>query len=419
MRFITDLHIHSKYSRACSKNISIENLEKYARIKGIDVLGTGDFQHPLWGKELKDKLTPAGGGIMKTESGFPFILTTEVSNMFSQGGKGRRVHSLILAPDMETVNQITDVLGSKGRLDYDGRPIFGFSCIELVEMMQEINKTIEVIPAHAWTPWFGVLGSKSGFDSLEECFRDQRKHVHAIETGLSSDPVMNWRISGLDNTQLVSFSDAHSFWPHRLGREATVFQMDELNYADILNAIRTGHGLEETIEVDPAYGKYHWDGHRNCNVVMSPERSIKNNGICHACKKQLTIGVEHRVVDLADMPEGRKPDTRKPFRHLIPLSEIIAAIMGSQPFSKKVQETYYKFVGLFGNEFNILLNREGKELEDVDKKIAQSIINVREDKVTINPPGYDGVYGELSITKQKRKLEPLQDGPKQKALSEF
>jgi uncharacterized protein (TIGR00375 family) len=393
MRLITDLHIHSRYSRACSKNINIENLEKYARLKGVDVLGTGDFQHPLWMKEIKEKLKEEDG-VLKTEGGFPFLLQTEVSNMYSQGGKGRRVHSVILAPGMETAEQIAEELGKRGRLDYDGRPIFGFSCIELVDIMMGIDKHVEVIPAHAWTPWFSVFGSKSGFNSLRECFGERVKHIHAIETGLSSDPRMNWRLSSLDGMQFVSFSDAHSFWPHRIGREATVFDIDELTYVNVVNAIRTGQGLVETLEVDPAYGKYHWDGHRNCNVCLPPKETIKNRNLCPSCGNALTIGVEYRVEELADREDGFRPEGGKGFKSLIPLSEIIAAIKGGQPFSKSVWDWYYRLVNKFGSEFKVLLEAGKGEIEKVtDKRFAQGIIDVREGRIKVNP-GYDGVYGE-------------------------
>jgi len=424
MKIISDLHLHSRFSRACSKDLNIENLEKYARIKGVNLLGTGDFQHPSWFKELKQELVEGGNGILKTESGFPFLLSTELSNIYSQGGKGRRVHNVVLAPGFEVAEQVIGVLGKRGRLDYDGRPIFGFSCIEFVELMMGISKDIEVIPAHAWTPWFSVFGSKSGFSTLEECYGDQAKHIHAIETGLSSDPKMNWRLSSLDGIQLVSFSDAHSFWPHRIGREATVFDLKELNYFNILNAIRTGKGLAETLEFFPEEGKYHWDGHRNCGVVMSPKEAIKNRDLCPKCGRPLTIGVEHRVEELADRPDGFRPEGAKPFKSLIPLSEIIGAVLGTQPFSKRVWEEYHKLVGSFGNEFNVLLEAGKGEMEDVaDKGIAKAVIDVREERVRFNP-GHDGVYGEpimpgLERPKRKSQSTVAGESDRQKTLGDF
>ncbi|OGX06543.1 MAG: DNA helicase UvrD, partial [Omnitrophica WOR_2 bacterium GWA2_47_8] len=328
MNIISDLQVHSRFSRATSKDITLKNLEKYARIKGINLLGTGDFTHPQWLKELKSELSEDGSGILTSKTGFKFLLQGEISNIYTQGGKGRRIHNLLLAKSFDVVDQINAALLKKGRLDYDGRPMFGFSCVELVEMMKSIDKSIEVIPAHIWTPWFGLLGSKSGFDSVEECFLDQAKHIHAIETGLSSDPAMNWRVSSLDKYTLVSNSDAHSFWPWRLGRECTVFDID-WKYDELIRALHTKKGLVETIEVDPNYGKYHYDGHRACNVVQSPSQTRKNKGICPVCKKEITIGVQFRVDELADRPEGYMPKNPTPFRKLIPLSEIISSVIGS------------------------------------------------------------------------------------------
>ena len=313
MRFVADLHVHSRHARATSRNLNLENLEKYARIKGVDLLGTGDFTHPEWIRELRSGLREDGSGILKTSSGFPFVLQTEVSLVYTQGGRGRRIHHLILAPDFEVVKQITDYLLTKGRVDYDGRPIFGMSSIELAEKLSEISRDCELIPAHAWTPWFGVFGSESGFDSLKECFDDKTKLIHAIETGMSSDPEMNWRVSALDNVTLTSNSDLHSFWPWRLGREANVIEMEKPSYGGILAAIRERKGLVETIEVDPGYGKYHVDGHRNCGVSMSPAESAKLKKICPKCRRPLTIGVLNRVEELADREEGFAPKKRCSF----------------------------------------------------------------------------------------------------------
>ncbi|MEK6907093.1 MAG: endonuclease Q family protein [Nanoarchaeota archaeon] len=407
---IADLQIHSRYARACSSQINIDNLEKWARIKGIDLLGTGDFQHPLWNKEIKEKLTEDENGILRTKTGFPFLWQTEVSLMYSQDGKGRRVHHLIFSPNKEVSNQIIEALGKKGRLDYDGRPIFGFSSIELVDMMLSISKDIEIIPAHCMTPWFGLFGSKSGFDSIKECFQDKSKYIHAVETGISADPPMLWRLD--ENVNLVSFSDAHSFWPWRLGRECTVFDT-KLNYTEIINAIRTGQGLKETIEVNPAYGKYHYDGHRLCNINLSPKETRKLNGICPVCKKELTIGVEYRIEELAKQEYGYKTKNAKPFKSLIPLSELISAVYNyKQLSSKNVWQIYNKLIGRFGNEFNILLNAGEKDLlELADKKLVDIILLNREGKLKISP-GFDGVYGTIILNQN----ETLQ---KQKSLIEF
>ena len=333
MRVIADLHIHGRYSRATSKAITLTNLAQYARMKGVHLLGTGDFTHPEWRKEIGTLQEEEG--ILRTSDNFPFILQTEISLVYTQAGKGRRVHHLILAPSLEVADAITDFLKTKGRVDYDGRPIFGLSSIELVEELHNINPDIELIPAHIWTPWFGVLGSKSGFDSLKECFEEKTKLIHAIETGMSSDPAMNWRISSLDNITLLSNSDMHSFWPWRLGREATIFDLKKLTYKKILQGIRQKEGMKSTIEVDPGYGKYHYDGHRNCGVCLSPEQSKQQNNCCTVCGKPLTLGVEHRIEELADRAQSYIPKNSIPFKSLLPLSELISAVNKSALAGKK------------------------------------------------------------------------------------
>jgi uncharacterized protein (TIGR00375 family) len=403
MRIIADLHIHSKHSRGCSKDLDIDNLEKYARIKGVNVLGTGDFTHPEWISEIKSKLSDDGNGIYKTKTGFPFVLQTELSLIYSQGGRGYRVHVVILAPSLQVVAQITDELKKRGRVDYDGRPIFKISCIELTEMLMKISKDIEIIPAHIWTPWFSMFGSKSGFNTMKDAFGDQLKNIHAIETGLSSDPPMNWRLSQLDNMQIVSFSDLHSYWPWRIGREATIFDIDgELTYKKIINALRTGQGLHGTVEVDPAYGKYHEDGHRNCNVCMTPSQTKKANGICPVCKRPMTIGVHNRVEELADRPEGYVRKNAKQFYSLIPLSELIANIFGKGIATKRIWEEYHKLMKL-GSEFDVLLNAPHEELLKVTtKKLANAIIRNREGKLNIKP-GYDGRYGVPLFDESERE----------------
>ncbi|MBU4124476.1 MAG: endonuclease Q family protein [Nanoarchaeota archaeon] len=394
MKIIADLHIHSRFSRACSKNINIENLEKYAKIKGLNLLGTGDFTHMKWRKELDEKLKEDEYGILRTQTGFPFLWQTEISLMYTQDGKGRRVHFVILAPNKSVVNQITETLGKKGRLDYDGRPIFGFSGIELVDMMMNISKDIEIIPAHAYTSWFGILGSRSGFDSVEECFKEKSKYIHAIETGISSDPEMNWRLSSLDKYTLVSFSDMHSFWPWRMGREATVFNCD-LKYKDIINAIRTKKGLVETIECFPQYGKYHNDGHRSCGVSMSPKESRKLNKLCPVCHKEMTIGVEYRIEELADRPVGFTPKNSIPFKRLLPLAELIASVYNTTPSTKKVSIDLNKLTDKFGSELNVLLDIPEYKLESiVNEKIVNIIMKNRAGSLVVKP-GYDGLYGKI------------------------
>jgi len=419
MKIIADLHIHSRFSRATSKELDLGNLEKYAKIKGVDLLGTGDFTHPGWIKELKNGLHEDETGILKTKSGFPFILQSEISLIYTQGDKGRRVHLVLLAKNFDVVEQINEYLGKIGRLDYDGRPIFNKSCIEVTESLKKIDNDIEIIPAHSWTPWFSLFGSMSGFDSVEECFKDQTKNIFALETGLSSDPAMNWRLSMLDRYALVSSSDLHSFWPWRIGRESTIFDC-ELRYKDIINALRTKEGLEGTIEVDPSYGKYHFDGHRNCKVCMNPKDTIKVKGICPKCGKPLTIGVLYRVEQLADRKEGFKPEWAKPFYSLIPLSEIISALINSPLASKKTWKVYYDLINKFGNEFNVLLDAKKEELIKVaDEKIAEAIIKNREGKITIQP-GFDGEYGK-PLFSDSDKVEIKTEKPKfeQKGLSDF
>lgn len=383
--------------------MNIKELTKYATIKGINLLGTGDFTHPKWIQELKENLEEDDSGILKTKDEFPFLLSSEISLMYSQGGKGRKVHNVILAKNFDIVTQITEVLKRRGRVDYDGRPIFGIPCPEFVEMMKEVDDSVEVFPAHIWTPWFGLLGSKSGFDTIKEGFQDQIKHIHAVETGLSSDPEMNWRLSQLDKYSLVSFSDSHSCWPWRLGREMTVFDLDNLTYNNIINALKTKNGLEGTIEVDPAYGKYHYDGHRSCNVSLPPEESARLNKICPVCKRPLTIGVDHRVEELANRPLGYKPENAKPFTKLIPLAEIISTVQDVGIATNNMWKTYYDLINKFGNEMKVLLEADVEELNKVvDEKLSRLIIKNRNQDIEIIP-GYDGVYGKPVLNSKKIK----------------
>lgn len=415
MRIISDLHVHSRFSRATSKTLNIQNLEKYAKIKGLTLLGTGDFTHPEWLKELKKELVEDGSGILKTKTGFNFLLQTEISLMYTQDGAGRRIHNVVLAKNFDIVEQINTALRKKGRLDYDGRPIFGISCIEFVELMKNIDKNIEIIPAHVWTPWFGLFGSNSGFDSVKECFKEKTKEIHAVETGLSSDPAMNWRLSQLDNFSIISSSDLHSYWPWRIGREATIFDC-KLEYDKMIRVLRTKKGLVETIEFWPHEGKYHYSGHRNCDVCLSPKEALKLKDICPKCGRKITVGVAERVEELADRPEGFKPKDAVPFKTLIPLSEILASLTGSSVSTQKTWKEYYNVVNKFDSEFDVLLNAEKGELEKVtDKKTAEAIIKNREGKIKIKP-GYDGVYGKPvfddSMLKQKEvaKINPIQKG---------
>ncbi len=410
MEFISDFHIHGRYAQACSKLTTIEDLENNARIKGLHILGTGDAQHPLWNKEINSKLTEDENGILWTKNKFPFIWSTEISLAYTHNGKGRRIHHVVLFPNKEIVEQFIAALLKRGRIDYDGRPIFGMSSIEFIDMLRAISTDIEVIPAHCWTSWMSIFGSKSGYDSIEECFEDRSKYIHAIETGISSNPAMNRRISKLDKYNLVSFSDPHSSHPSRLGREATIFNLKELSYKNILNAIRTGDGLNGTIETNPEYGKYHIDGHRACNFICNFKETKKLNGICPKCKSPLTIGVEYRVEQLADRDI---PKNVPNFKEFIPLHELISAVYGIASFkTKKVEEIYNLLIKNFKNEYNILLNISQEELsKNIHPRLAKVIILNRENKLKINP-GYDGVYGKIVLNNLKIEKP-------QKSLGEF
>jgi len=398
---IADLHIHSRFSRATSKNIDIPNLVKYAKIKGISLLGTSDFQHPSWFKELE--VLEEREGLLYYQD-FPFLWQSEISLMYSQGGKGRRVHYVILAPNKEVVKQITAFLQSKGRLDYDGRPIFGFSSVLLAEEMEKISDEIEIIPAHCLTPWFGIFGSMSGFNSLKEAFQDKTDRIHAVESGMSADPEMLRKFSFLNDKSIVSFSDSHSFWPFRLGREATIFS-GELSYKNILKQIRE-NSFKATIETDPAYGKYHYDGHRLCKFSCSPQESKNMNNICPVCKKNLTIGVENRVEQLASNPQGFMPRNAKPFYKLLPLQELIALAKASTLASKKTWQVYNQLIEKFGNELNILLHAEKIDLAKFltgDELLVQLIIDNRIGNLKVQP-GYDGEYGIPMLKEKQERL---------------
>lgn len=410
-----DLHIHSRFSRACSKNLDIVNLVKWARVKGIGLLGTGDFTHNKWLNEIKSELKEENGiyyynpsssflndGNCKNHSevenkGFPFILSSEISLVYSKNGKGRRVHLVYLAPNLETVDKINAWLDTKGRRDYDGRPIFKISCRDFAAKMEEIDKRIEIIPAHIWTPWFGIFGSKGGFDSLKEAFEDKSYLIHGIETGISSDPEMNWRVNDLDKISIISFSDSHSFWPWRLGREATIFNLkNKLSYDEIIKQIRENSFIG-TIETDPCYGMYHFDGHRNCNFSCSPEETKKLNGICPVCGKGLTVGVEYRVDELASKNKASNLN-KKCYYRLLPLHEIISLGLGAGMNSKGCWKIYNELINKFTTEFNILLNVSREEINKTinNELVSDLIILNRQGKIDVKP-GYDGTYGKAII----------------------
>ncbi|MCD6522396.1 MAG: DNA helicase UvrD [Candidatus Diapherotrites archaeon] len=414
MQIVADFHIHSKYSRATSKKMNVVDLALAAKEKGINLLGTGDFTHPLYLKELKQNLQEKGNGIYEC-NGMNFVLSVELSSIYKQGNKLRKIHQVILAPSFEVVDQINDKLSKHGRLDYDGRPIFGLSAPEIVDLVMETDKDCFIFPAHIWTPWFSLFGSNSGFDSIKECYQDTLKHIHALETGLSSDPPMNWRLSQLDPFTLVSFSDSHSPYSWRLGREATVFDT-QMSYFEIIDALRKKdpERVKFTIEVDPAYGKYHWDGHRNCNVSLSPKETRKYNGICPVCHKPLTLGVEYRVEQLADRPEGFVPENAIPFKRLLPLAEILSAIMKRGIATASVMREYNNLVK-GTTELDVLLNMSPYELlERTNRKIAEAVMKNREGKIKIRP-GYDGVYGTILFDNTVEKEQKHT----QKTLGEF
>lgn len=372
--------------------MDLHGIARGAKTKGLHLLGTGDFTHPRWLDELKRLLKPSEEGIYSFED-LRWMLQTEISLIYTQDDRQRRVHHVLLAPSFEVVDQINSWLATKGRLDYDGRPIFGFSSIELVEQMMSISRDIAIIPAHAWTPWYAIFGSKSGFDSIEECFGDQARHIFAIETGMSSDPAMNWRISKLDKISLVSNSDSHSPVTWRLGREANAFDLKKLSYRAVLEAIRTRKGFAFTIETPPAYGKYHFDGHRDCNASFAPAETKRLGGRCPRCGRPLTIGVEYRVEQLADRPEGFALPGAVPFKSLIPLAELIALAKGAGVATQKVREAYDALIARFGNEFAILLDAiEPELLGATDERLAGLILRNRSGRIRVQP-GYDGVYG--------------------------
>lgn len=423
MRIIADLHLHSKYSRATSGQMVVKELAVWAKYKGLGLVGTGDFTHPLYFSELKRDLEDLGNGLFIIKGGdksIRFILSAEISSIYSQGGKVRKIHNLILAPSLEIVEKINQKLGSLGNLYSDGRPILGLSAQDLTKIILEIDPRCMIIPAHIWTPWFSLFGSNSGFDSLEECFGEMSQYIYAGETGLSSDPEMNWRLSQLDKITLLSNSDSHSL--PNLGREANIFEVENADYdynyiCEIIKA-KDPKYFPATIEFYPEEGKYHYDGHRLCNAtVMHPAEALKNNNLCPVCQKQLTIGVAHRVEELADRQEGYQPDNFPQSIHLVPLQEIIAEAKGIAKTSNKVQEEYLKIIHSVDNEFSILLDKSEEELlKNIDAKIVEGIINVRNNQVKAMP-GYDGVYGIIKVFPQTSAVEKVKNEGKPKQQS--
>ncbi|MFA6550054.1 MAG: endonuclease Q family protein [Candidatus Gracilibacteria bacterium] len=417
MLFVADLHIHSKYSRATSGKMDLENLYKWAQMKGIKVMATGDFTHPIWFKELRSKLEPAEYGLFKLKpeiektlkddvpescrSDMRFMLTSEVSSIYTALGKGRRVHNLIAVPSFEIAEEINKRLSMVGNLMSDGRPILGLPSDKLAEIVFMVSEEAVLVPAHIWTPYFSVFGSMSGFDSLEECFGKWTDKIFAIETGLSSDPAMNWRLSALDKVTLISNSDSHSL--PRIGREANVFDTD-LSYTAIWNAVREKDPKKFlfTIEFFPEEGRYHFDGHAACHMSCPPEETRKYNGICPKCSRKVTVGVLNRVEKLADREVGFVPKKHIPYKNLVSLDKIIADAMGFAEISVKVQHEYLKLIYVLGNELKILLKTPIQEIAKISTpKIAEGVLKVREGKLKI-VPGYDGEYGKIKIFSEKK-----------------
>ena len=428
MRVIADFHIHSRYSRATSEKMSIQEITRFAKMKGLNLLGTGDFTHPKWLEELKkDLIEIQDSNLYKSaknpESPVCYMITGEVATIFPFEGSVKKIHHVILTPSMETAEQINDRLTPYGNLATDGRPTLNMTAPQLVEEIMHVSNENMVIPAHAWTPWFSLFGAFSGFNRMEDCYQDTTKHIYALETGLSSDPPMNWRLSSLDKYALVSNSDSHSHWPWRIGREANVFELEHVTYQNMVDAIRKKdpEHFKFTIETDPAYGKYHWTGHRNCKVSLSPQEAIKFGNRCPVCRRNLTKGVEQRVEELADRPVGFKPANAIGYMHLLPLSEIIATVLSvAYPSVQKVWAVYNTLVARFGDEYTVLIGASLDEMSKiVEPRIAEAIVRVREEKIKVSP-GYDGVYGQLVLfEEQQEKIPEKLEKIKQRSLSDF
>ncbi len=408
MKFVADFHIHSKYSRATSPDMNIKTLSEYAKLKGVALLGTGDFTHYLWLEELKNTLKDSGNGLFEY-NGVNFMLTGEISSIYTKNGKVRKIHNVIFVPSFDIADKINSVLSGYGNIASDGRPIIGIDAKDLAEILFGISKDVFLVPGHIWTPWFSLFGSKSGFDSIEECFGEYTKDIYALETGLSSDPAMNWQWSKLDRFNLISNSDSHS--PKKIAREANVFDID-MSYKAVTDTLKKKDKKKflYTIEFFPEEGKYHYDGHRLCDIRFSPEETRKNKNICPKCGKPLTIGVMNRVAQLADRPQGFVPENSIPFKRMIPLAEIIADTIGVGDASKAVDTEYRAIIPRLGTELEVLIEvSEDKLLRDLSIKIAKAIINVRKGDVNILP-GFDGEYGTIEVLKDKDVVREKQLG---------
>lgn len=425
MELVCDFHIHSHYSRATSKGCTLEGLYKWGKIKGINIIGTGDFTHPAWFAEIREKLEPAEPGLFRLkkeiaqaideqlpvsvrENSIKFIPTVEIATIYSKAGRVRKIHQLLVAPSFTSVSKINSQLDRIGNLKADGRPILGLDSKKLLAITVETDPHMLFIPAHIWTPWFGLHGSKSGFDSIKEAFEELSPNIFAVETGLSSDPYMNWRVNHLQNITITSHSDAHS--PQKLGREATVLDCN-LSYADIISAIKANDDrMVGTIEFFPEEGKYHYDGHRVCNVSLHPDETKKRNGICPKCGKQLTIGVDYRVNELASIPgnqETRKPGNQKSVEYIIPLVEMIAEMKKLGVSSKAVVDYYIKAIAALGNEFYVLRKKPIKDIKDQGfPDIAYAVSRMRDGDIHIEP-GYDGVFGVITLFKDDNERKTI------------
>jgi uncharacterized protein (TIGR00375 family) len=382
--------------------MDLEHIAEWSKLKGIDLVGTGDFTHPAWLKEIRDKLKQCPNGLYGYDNAH-FILTAEISNMYTKNGRGRRIHTILIAPDIGSASRISKALGRRGNIMSDGRPIFGFDAKDVVKLCLDISPDCLIVPAHIFTPWFSLFGSRSGFDTIEECFEEETKNIYALETGLSSDPAMNWRISALDKYTLISNSDAHS--PAKLGREVNVFDT-EMSYSGIMKAIKNKaeKKILFTVEFFPEEGKYHFDGHRDCGIQFSPEQTKRHKGICPKCNRPLTVGVMSRVNDLADRPDGFMPENSAPFKRMVPLQEIIAEERQRGVLTKGVQQEYKRVVEHFGNEFEVLLHATEKDLASfLSERMLQAIVKVRNGDLVISP-GYDGKFGTVDIFKNEKPV---------------
>jgi len=422
MRFICDFHIHSRFSRATSRQINFPNLDFWAKVKGIQILGTGDFTHPLWLKEIEENLQEAEPGLLKLKNQktpVRFILTSEISCIYQKGGRVRKIHLILFTSSIQSVKEINKEFSKFTNLKIDGRPIFELDAKEVLKIASTINPPIYVACAHIWTPWFSLFGSRSGFDSIEECFEELTPQIFALETGLSADPGMCWQVSNIDNFPLISNSDSHSL--SKIGREANVFEIDGKNlcFEEIIETIKSQdkNRFCWTLEFFPEEGKYHFDGHRQCHASLSPDESQRYGGICPVCSKPLTIGVLSRVRELADRSFGARPEKFIPFKSIVPLEEIISESLDVQSTnSKRVTDIYQNLIKYFGSEFNILLLTPIEKIENLGfRKIAQGIQNLRDGRVSVTA-GFDGEYGTVSVLPEKEFKEGILEKKFQKRL---